>query len=338
MATYVVFTKLTLDGAKALVEEPERLLAVEEQVAQLGAKITQQFSVLGPYDFVTFIEAPDNATVMNAAYEIGGLGSVRLNVVPSIELGRFTKLIHAAACRTEPHRWQTQLWARVARRTARPWVMMRHMRRLCQPFTVEGLEHLRNFRGPAIIIANHSSHFDTPAVLNALPSRLRERTAIAAAADRFYRLNQRTWWFSLFWNTYPIARGGGSAALDYSMWLLQHRWSILIFPEGGRFKPGELQHFRHGPTILAMQAKVPVVPLYLDGLHLIMPRGERYPRPGPVSVHIGTPVSLEGVASVPEGTALLEQAVRALVPTPVARPVVRTATGPESPPGLVSAN
>ena len=308
MATYVVFTKLTLDGAKALVEEPERLLAVEQQVEQLGAKITQQFSVLGPYDLVTFIEAPDNATVMNAAYEIGSLGSVRLNVVPSIEIGRFSTMIHAAACRTEPHRWQTQLWARVARRTGRPWVMMRHMKRLCRPFTVEGSE------------------------------RLRERSAIAAAADRFYRANQRTWWFSLFWNTYPIARGGGKAALDYSTWLLEHRWSILIYPEGGRFKPGELQHFRHGPTILAMQAKVQVVPLYLDGLHLIMPRGERFARPGPVSVHIGAPVSLEGVASVPEGTALLEQAVRSLVPTPVARPVVRTATGPDSPPGLVSAN
>ena len=333
MPTYVVFTKLTLEGAQALAAEPERVLAVNTQVEQLGARITEQFSVLGPYDFVTFIEAPDNVTVMRAADEIGALGTSRHNVYPSIALDRFTKMIHAAAARTEPHRWQTQLWARVGRRVARPYVMMRHMKRLCQPFTVEGLEHLRGFKGPAIVIANHTSHFDTPAVLNALPSRLRERAAIAAAADRFYRPTQRAWWFSLFWNTYPIARGGGSAALDYSMWLLKHGWSILIYPEGGRFKPGQLQRFRHGPTILAMQAKVPVVPVYLDGLHLIMPRGERYARPGPVSVTIGAPVSLEGVDAVPEGTARLEQAVRALQPSSVPQPVA-----PAAAPGLATSN
>lgn len=333
MPTYVVFTKLTVEGAQALVADPERVLAVNEQVAGLGATITQQFSVLGPYDFITFIEAPDNATVMNAAHEIGALGTSRHNVYPSIALDRFAKIIHAAAARTEPHRWQTQLWARAARRVARPYVMMRHMTRLCKPFAVEGLDHLRDFKGPAIIIANHTSHFDAPAVLHALPSRLRERTAIAAAADRFYRPTQRAWWFSLFWNTYPIARGGGSAALEYSMWLLTHGWSILIFPEGGRFKPGQLQRFRHGPTILAMQAKVPVVPVHLDGLHLIMPRGERYARPGPVSVRIGPPVSLEGIDAVPEGTALLEQAVRSLQPASAPQPVA-----PAAAPGLVTSN
>jgi len=271
VATYVVFTKLTLDGAKALVEEPERLLAIEEQVEQLGAKITQQFSVLGPYDFVTFIEAPDNATVMNAAYEIGSLGSVRLNVVPSIEIGRFSKMIHAAACRTEPHRWQTQLWARVARRTGRPWVMMRHMKRLCRPFTVEGSERLRDVRGPAVIIANHTSHFDTPAVLNALPSRLRERAAIAAAADRFYRV----WWkgarFSLTLNAFPIERGGGRRALDYADELLDKGWSLIVYPEGHRSRNGEVQPFHHGVSILALAHRVPVVPMYMYGTRAILP-------------------------------------------------------------------
>lgn len=333
MPNYVVFTKLTLEGAQALAEDPERILAVNTQVESLGATITHQFSVLGPYDFVTFVEAPDNASVLNATHEIGALGTVRHHVYPAIALDRFTKMIHAAAARTEPHRWQTQLWARTARRVARPYVMMRHMKRLCRPFTVEGVEHIRDFRGPAVIIANHTSHFDTPAALHALPSRLRERTAIAAAADRFYRPTQRAWWFSLFWNTYPIARGGGSAALDYSQWLLARGWSILIFPEGGRFKPGQVQRFHHGPTILAMQAKVPVVPLYLDGLHLIMPRGERHARPGPVSVTIGEPVSLEGVASVPAGTARLEEAVRSLQ---AARAPQQAA--PAAAPGLATTN
>jgi 1-acyl-sn-glycerol-3-phosphate acyltransferase len=268
----------------------------------------------GPYDFVTIVEAPDNETVSGVAYEIGSLGTVRLNVFPAIGLERFTQLIQLAAYRTEPHRWQTQLWARLLRRGYRHAVFFRHMRRLCKPFVVEGEEQLKGFRGPALIVANHTSHFDTPALLTALPASLRERTAVAAAADRFYRTDRRTWWFSLFWNTYPIARGGGKAALDYSLELLQRGWSILIFPEGGRFKPGQLQRFHHGPSILAMQAKVPVVPVCLDGLDKIMPRGQRTPQPGPVLVRIGAPVSLQGVDAVPEATARLQAAVEALLP------------------------
>ncbi len=54
-----------------------------------------------------------------------------------------------------------------------------------------------------------SSGIEIALSLMALPGPLRERTAAAAAADRFYRATQRSWWFSLFWNTYPIARGGG---------------------------------------------------------------------------------------------------------------------------------
>jgi 1-acyl-sn-glycerol-3-phosphate acyltransferase len=211
--------------------------------------------------------------------------------------------------RTEPHRWQTQLWARVARRAGRYWVMTRHMRRLCQPMVVEGRENLKGVRGPVLIIANHTSHIDTPTLVSALPSALRERTAVAAAADRFYRASQRSWWFSLFWNTYPISRGGGLKALEYSQWLLQHDWSILIFPEGGRFKAGAVQRFHHGPTILAMQAKVPVVPAYLEGLHLLMPKGTRTPQPGPALVRFGRPVSLDDITSVPEGTDRLRAAV-----------------------------
>jgi 1-acyl-sn-glycerol-3-phosphate acyltransferase len=149
--------------------------------------------------------------------------------------------------------------------------------------------------------------------MTALPERLRERTAIAAAADRFYRTSKpRTWWWSLFWNTFPIHRGGGSKALDYPMELLRNGWSILIYPEGGRAKTGRIKRFHHGPTIMAMQAKVPVIPVFLEGLEAIMPRGTTTPRPGPVSVRMGAPISLEGIESVPEGTAKLEHAMREL--------------------------
>ena len=311
-ATFAVFTKLTPQGRQGLLANPSRLAEVDAQVQRMGATITHQFRVLGEYDYVTIARAPDNETAARIAMEISGLGTVRLTTYPAIRIERFIELLKLQPYRTEPHRWQTSLWAREVRRVARPYVMLRHVRTFCQPLTIEGTEQIKRFRGPALIIANHSSHFDTPAVLNVLPGRLRERTAIAAAADRFYRANMRTWWFSLFWNTFPIQRGGGKAALDYPMDLLQRGWSILIFPEGGRFKPGQVKRFHHGPTIMAMMAKVPVLPVYMEGLDKIMPKGQRSPTPGPVRVRIGPPVTLEGIESVPEGTARLEEAMREL--------------------------
>ncbi len=315
MPAFIVFTKLTLEGAKGLQADPGRIAAVNARVEELGATITRQYSTLGEYDFVTFVEAPDNETVAEIAAEVSSLGTVRLDVSPAIQFDRFAQLLRLEPYRKEPHRWQTQLWARAVRRAGRPWVMTRHLKRLCQPLIVEGTEHLRDVRGPVLVIANHTSHIDTPVLLMALPSGLRERLAVAAAADRFYRASQRSWWFSLFWNTYPIVRGGGLEALDYSMLLLRGGWSILIYPEGGRFKAGEVQRFRHGPTILARQAKTTVLPAYLEGLDKLMPKGTRTPQPGPALVRFGAPVSLDGITEVPEGTERLRAAVLSLART-----------------------
>jgi 1-acyl-sn-glycerol-3-phosphate acyltransferase len=308
--------RLTPSGSKSLQANPQRLAEVARDVERMGARIQAQYATLGDYDFVTIVEAPDNATVARIAAEISSVGTVRIEAFPAIALDRFTELLQVQPYRTEPHRWQTALWARAARRVGRHWVMTRHVTKFCSPLTIERAPELEALRGPAIIIANHSSHFDTPVVLQALPERLRSRSAVAAAADRFYRGTKRTWWYSLFWNTFPIHRGGGKAALDYPMSLLKRGWSIVIYPEGGRSKSGQVQKFRHGVTIMAMQAGVPVVPVFIEGLRSIMPKGQRTPQPGPVSVRAGAPVSLSGVASVPEGTALLENAMRELAGIP----------------------
>ena len=167
-------------------------------------------------------------------------------------------------------------------------------------------------RGPVLIIANHSSHFDTPALLYVLPPALRARTAVAAAADRFYRATRRNWWFSLFWNTFPIQRGGGMAALDYPMSMIKRGWSILIYPEGGRSRSGQVARFKAGPAIMAMQAGVPVIPIYMEGLRNVMPKGQRTPQPAAVHVRIGQPVVIPEGASVSDATAMLENALREL--------------------------
>jgi 1-acyl-sn-glycerol-3-phosphate acyltransferase len=257
-----------------------------------------------------------------------------------------TRATHAQdqeSYRVEPHQWQTRLWARLARRLGRHWVVSRHVQRYCTPFTVRGRDRLRGMRGPALIMVNHTSHFDTVVAFHVLPEHVRSRTAVAAAADRFYRRSKRGWWFSLFYNAFPIdRRGGGANTLAYPRSLLERGWSVLIYPEGTRSTTGEMGAFHHGVSMLALQARVPVIPIHTQGLPDVMPKGQRTPMPAPVRVQIGAPVWLNDVASVPEGTARLEQAMRDLAaehrrPAGVAAPwhpgrrsparVMRTLTG-----------
>jgi len=316
MAAYVVLTKLRPAARKIIDQNPDRLAEINAQVKGLGGKIIQQYAVLGEYDFVTFVEAADNVAIARIGAEISSLGTLTMQTLPAVEIDRFQRLLHIEPYRTEPHRWQTSLWARAARRAGRPWVIDRHVKRYCQPLTIEGAENVRDFQGGAIVIANHSSHFDTPVVLSALPERIRGKIAIAAAADKFYAARRkRTWWYSLFLNTFPVHRGGGTKQLEYPTSLLRRGWSILIYPEGGRSK-GAVQKFKAGPTIMAMAAKAPVIPIYIEGLRNVMPKGQREPRPAAVSARIGAPVSLDGVTSVSNGTMLLENAMRALAGMP----------------------
>src|SRR5262245_52599039 len=82
---------------------------------------------------------------------------------------------------SKPHRWALAAWARAYRHIARPFHVSRHVRRFCRPLTVVGGEHLESLHNPALIIANHASHFDTPVVLSLLPKHIYNRTAIVAA-------------------------------------------------------------------------------------------------------------------------------------------------------------
>ena len=86
---------------------------------------------------------------------------------------------------------------------------------------------------------------------------------------------------------FPITRGGGHKALAYSQWLLHNGWSLVIFPEGKRSRTGELQPFHVGPSLLALNENVPVLPMYIKGAADILPPGTQHSRPAPVFVHVG---------------------------------------------------
>jgi uncharacterized protein with GYD domain len=91
MATYVMLSNLTDEGAKTLMQNPSRLQEVNKEIEKLGAKVTAQYATLGLYDFVNIVDAPDNATIARVSATLGARGSVRLLTLPAIPVPEFLK-------------------------------------------------------------------------------------------------------------------------------------------------------------------------------------------------------------------------------------------------------
>jgi 1-acyl-sn-glycerol-3-phosphate acyltransferase len=165
-----------------------------------------------------------------------------------------------------------------------------------------GRDRFRELEPPVVFAANHSSHLDTPTILRSLPRKWRQRTAVAAAVDYFYRNRFVAGLVSLSFNTVPIERRAGGLAGDWQdhfKRLLEQRWNILFFPEGTRSRDGRIGKLRSGAAFLAARNRIPLVPIYVEGTHRAMPPGQSWPRrlPGPlwrrrhqVTVRFGEPI------------------------------------------------
>jgi 1-acyl-sn-glycerol-3-phosphate acyltransferase len=168
--------------------------------------------------------------------------------------------------------------------------------------TVHGGEHLDEADPPVIFVANHSSHIDTPVILRALPKAWRRRTAVAAAADYFYRVPLVAHAVTLAFNTVAVQRKGGGVAPDAASQvtrLVHDGWSLLVYAEGTRSRDGTVGPLRSGAAVLAAEEGLAIVPVYVSGTHAVMPPGRRWMRrapgrfPGrrqPIAVHFGRPV------------------------------------------------
>lgn len=86
MAIYIMLSRLTDEGAKTLKKNPERIKEVNKEVEEMGAKVLAQYAVLGPYDFVNIVEAPDNETITRVSLELSSRGSVRITTLAAVSV------------------------------------------------------------------------------------------------------------------------------------------------------------------------------------------------------------------------------------------------------------
>jgi uncharacterized protein with GYD domain len=89
MPTYVMLTTLTPEGVQTLKNNPQRLQEVNKEIAQLGAEVKAQWAVLGQYDFVNVIEAPDDTTMARVSLELGSRGTARYESLAAIAVDDF---------------------------------------------------------------------------------------------------------------------------------------------------------------------------------------------------------------------------------------------------------
>jgi len=87
--TFVLLSTLTPDGIQTIKNNPQRIREVNKEIEQLGATVTAQWAVLGQYDFVNIVEAPDEATMARVSLELGSRGTSRYESLAAIPVDDF---------------------------------------------------------------------------------------------------------------------------------------------------------------------------------------------------------------------------------------------------------
>ena len=154
--------------------------------------------------------------------------------------------------------------------------------------------------GGAILASNHLSFADSVF----LPLMIDRRMSFLAKSDYFTGRGIRGWATRVFFKAtgqIPIDRSGGKASeasLNTGLGVLANDDLLGIYPEGTRSPDGRLYRGRTGIARMALEARVPVIPVVMVDTDTIMPIGKRMPRIGRVGVVIGEPLDFSRFAGL----------------------------------------
>jgi uncharacterized protein with GYD domain len=89
MPLYILLSTLTPEGRKTIKKNAERIKEVNKEIEDFGAKVIAQYAVLGPYDFVNIVEAPDNNSIARVSLELGSRGTIEIMTLPAMPVNDF---------------------------------------------------------------------------------------------------------------------------------------------------------------------------------------------------------------------------------------------------------
>jgi uncharacterized protein with GYD domain len=89
MARYIIISTLTDEGAKTLKKNPGRVKEVNAELKYLGLNVLDQYVVLGDFDFLSIVEADDEAAITKAIVELLSRGSIRTVTYRAIPMNEF---------------------------------------------------------------------------------------------------------------------------------------------------------------------------------------------------------------------------------------------------------
>jgi len=84
MRTFLLLSSLSPQGLQTLAATPERLFEVNREIERLGGRVVKQWALLGAYDFLSVVEAPDSLTITKLTMELTSRGSASFEVLAAI--------------------------------------------------------------------------------------------------------------------------------------------------------------------------------------------------------------------------------------------------------------
>lgn len=89
MPIYIMISTLTDEGRKTIKKHPERIEEVNREIENMGAKVLAQYALLGPYDFISILDAPNNEAIAKISIDLGSRGTIQIVTLPAIPVDEF---------------------------------------------------------------------------------------------------------------------------------------------------------------------------------------------------------------------------------------------------------
>jgi uncharacterized protein with GYD domain len=104
MGTYIMLSTLTPEGRKTIKDRPGRIREVSQELETMGVRVMKQYATLGPYDFLSIVEAPDNHTISKISVDLCARGTVEIMTLAAIPVDSFISSLRKIGKKSKPEK------------------------------------------------------------------------------------------------------------------------------------------------------------------------------------------------------------------------------------------